>query len=144
MKSIHSSFNLSLKKTECDYIIKSSDVTETFGMKVDWPRGMQYPREVMKLFNLPVIIFIRMFWAGVSHVHACTVFLFKYFFSFFTNLYCHIVIYFRLTLFQAFSRSFQPFTRTPHPHPLFPLLPILKFSRPTSSYHLSLVCLDSA
>lgn len=60
---------------------------------------MQYPREVMKLFNLPVIIFIRMFWAGVSHVHACTVFLFKYFFSFFTNLYCHIVIYFRLTLF---------------------------------------------
>lgn len=47
MKSIHSSFNLSLKKTECDYIIKSSDVTETFGMKVDWPRGMQYPREVI-------------------------------------------------------------------------------------------------
>lgn len=40
MKSIHSSFNRSLKKNECDYIIKSSDVTETFGMKVDWPRGM--------------------------------------------------------------------------------------------------------
>lgn len=120
----------------------SSDKLRTFGIKVSWSTDTQSP---VKLWNCLIWYLWGCFGSGYRML--LQAFLFKYYISFFINLYYHIATCYRLkyTIVRLcqfnISRSLQSSIRNQPPPPPSTRPQVLTFDELILSLPLSLVCL---